>query len=257
MSLLAYERAYAPRAASSRLVASTVNAPRRLDPRVSLAILVAINVQMVLTQSILVEAGVLVLTIVVMAYCRRFAAIVRWMIFYVVFAVSAQLLMMTENTMLSPFAASLLMYRHVLPAFMFAFNVIATTRLGELASALQAIRVPENVSVAMCVALRFLPTMRREFSAVNDAMKTRGVALSLSSLIRHPVKSAERYLVPVIARLGTIADELGNAVIVRGVGASEHRTSFYRLQINAIDIVCMLVMALLLMFSICLRAGAL
>ena len=122
-------------------------APRHLDSRVSLAVLVMINVQMALSQGLFA----------VMAYCRRFSAIVRWLAFYALFAVTAQLFVASGNTLLSPFAASLLMYRHVLPAFMFAFNMIATTRLGELACALQAMHVPANVSVAVCVAFRFLP----------------------------------------------------------------------------------------------------
>lgn len=50
-------------------------APRHLDPRTSLAVLAAINVQMALTQSLFAEMGVLALTVVVMAYCRRFSAI--------------------------------------------------------------------------------------------------------------------------------------------------------------------------------------
>ena len=100
---------------------------------------------MALTQSLFAEMGVLALTVVVMAYCRRFSAIVRWLAFYALFAVTAQLFVASGNTLLSPFAASLLMYRHVLPAFMFAFNMIATTRLGELACALQAMHVPVNV----------------------------------------------------------------------------------------------------------------
>ena len=171
-------------------------APRHLDPRTSLAVLAAINVQMALTQSLFAEMGVLALTVVVMAYCRRFSAIVRWLAFYALFAVTAQLFVASGNTLLSPFAASLLMYRHVLPAFMFAFNMIATTRLGELACALQAMRVPANVSVGVCVAFRFLPTMGREFSAVADAMKTRGIALTPRSVVRHPAKTAEHFLVP-------------------------------------------------------------
>ena len=194
-------------------------APRHLDPRTSLAVLAAINVQMALTQSLLAEMGVLALTVVVMAYCRRFSAIVRWLAFYALFAVTAQLFVASGNTLLSPFAASLLMYRHVLPAFMFAFNMIATTRLGELACALQAIRVPANVSVAVCVAFRFLPTMGREFSAV--------------------------------------ADELGNAVVVRGVGASAHRTSYYRLRVRAVDVACLIAAMVLLALSVCFRAGVL
>ena len=225
-------------------------APRHLDPRTSLAVLAAINVQMALTQSLFAEMGVLALTVVVMAYCRRFSAIVRWFAFYALFVASG-------NTLLSPFAASLLMYRHVLPAFMFAFNMIATTRLGELACALQAMHVPVNVSVAVCVAFRFLPTMGREFSAVADAMKTRGIALTPRSVVRHPAKTAEHFLVPVIARLGQIADELGNAVVVRGVGASAHRTSYYHLRVRAIDVVCLIAAMVLLALSVCFRAGVL
>ena len=207
-------------------------APRHLDPRVSLAVLVMINVQMALSQSLFAEMGVLALTVAVMAYCRRFSAIVRWLAFYALFAVTAQL-------------------------FVFAFNMIATTRLGELACALQAIRVPANVSVAVCVAFRFLPTMGREFSAVADAMKTRGIALTPKSVVCHPAKTAEHFLVPVIARLGQVADELGNAVVVRGVGASARRTSYYRLRICAVDVACLIAAMALLAFAVCLRAGVL
>ena len=84
-------------------------APRHLDPRVSLAVLVMINVQLALSQSLFAEMGVLALTVVVMAYCRRFSAIVRWLAFYALFAVTAQLFVASGNTLLSPFAASLLM----------------------------------------------------------------------------------------------------------------------------------------------------
>lgn len=125
-------------------------APRHLDPRTSLAVLVAINVQMALTQSLFAEMGVLALTVVVMAYCRRFSAIVR-----------------------------------------------------------------------------------------------------------HPAKTAEHFLVPVIARLGQIADELGNAVVVRGVGASAHRTSYYHLRVRAIDVACLIAAMVLLALSVCFRAGVL
>lgn len=47
--------------------ASANAAPRHLDPRTSLAVLAAINVQMALAQSLFAEMGVLALTVVVMA----------------------------------------------------------------------------------------------------------------------------------------------------------------------------------------------
>ena len=62
---------------------------------------------------------------------------------------------------------------------------------------------------------------------------------------------------PVIARLGQVADELGNAVVVRGVGASARRTSYYHLRVRAIDVVCLVAAMVLLALSVCFRAGVL
>ncbi len=231
-------------------------APRRLDPRVSIAMLVAFNVQMTLTQDIFVEWCVSAIAVVAMAYCRRYASIVRGVACYAVLAFSAWALMASGSTVLAPFAASLLMLRHVLPVFMFAFNAIATTRLGELAHALQSLRVPSGVAVAICVAFRFLPTMGREFSAVGDAMKMRGSSASPKPIAFNPARTVERFFVPVIARLGVVADELGNAIVVRGAGSGATRTSYYRLQVHAIDVACAFAAAASFVFAVCLTAGA-
>ena len=94
--------------------ASANAAPRHLDPRTSLAVLVMINVQMALTQSLFAEMGVLALTVVVMAYCRRFSAIVRWLAFYALFAVTAQLFVASGNT---PAFALCGVASHVPPCF--------------------------------------------------------------------------------------------------------------------------------------------
>ena len=56
--------------AQTRPSMSANAAPRHLDPRVSLAVLVAINVQMALTQSLFAEMGVLALTVIAAAFSR-------------------------------------------------------------------------------------------------------------------------------------------------------------------------------------------
>lgn len=243
--------------ASTQSVSCESTLQRRLDTRVSLAILIGINILMVISQSIFTEISVLGLTVAIMICSGIFRATIYWLVFYLIFAALTQLLLMTNNTLLSSFAASFLMYRHVLPAFMFAFNMLSTTRLGELACALQSIKVPPNYAVAICVAFRSLPTLGREFSAVNDAMKTRGLTFNLKSVVCHPAKTAEHFLIPVIARLGTIADELGNAVVARGLGSDVKRTSYYQLKLRAFDIACLLFMASLLVISIFMKVGLL
>lgn len=147
--------------------------------------------------------------------------------------------------------------RHLDPRTSLAVLAAINVQMALMQSLFAEMGVPANVSVGVCVAFRFLPTMGREFSAVADAMKTRGIALTPRSVVRHPAKTAEHFLVPVIARLGQIADELGNAVVVRGVGASAHRTSYYRLKVRAIDVACLIAAMVLLALSVCFRAGVL
>lgn len=231
--------------------------PRRIDPRVSIIVLTAINMQMVIGQGMLAELAALALAVAAMAYCRRFSSIVRWVALYAVFAAVAWALAMTRDIAFSPVAASISMYRRILPAFMFGSNMIATTRLGELGCALQALRVPGNASVALCVAFRFLPTMGGEFRAVHEAMKVRGMALSPKTLACHPVRTAERYLVPVVARVGMVADELGNAVVVRGMGSSARRTSYYQLGMGAPDAAFLASSAVTVILAGCSAAGVL
>ena len=109
--------------------------------------------------------------------------------------------------------------------------MIATTRVGEMASALQRAHVPRGGVVALCVALRFFPTMGKEFSSVAEAMKVRGgTALSPATVLGIPALTAENLMVPVMSRLAIVADELSNAAIVRGIDSAAARTSYYELR---------------------------
>lgn len=214
------------------------------------------NAQMGISNDIVLEALAVALSVACMLYCRRFRSIARWIAAYAAFLAIGYGLASLNNNFAAPFASMFLVYRHVFPLFMFASNMIATTRAGELACALQTLHVPSRVTVAFCVALRFLPTMAREFGAVRDAMRTRGISLAPSSIALHPVRTIERFLVPVMARLGTIADELGNAVIVRGVETDRARSSYYELRLNAMDMLASACAACLLTLAVLLRAGA-
>ena len=69
---------------------------------------------------------------------------------------------------------------------MFASNMIATTRVGELACALQRVYLPRHAIIALCVALRFFPTMTAEFASVVEAMRVRGVPLGVRMVTTHP-----------------------------------------------------------------------
>ena len=162
-----------------------------------------------------------------------------------------------SGVVLMAVGASFAMVRRMLCAFMMAANMVGTTRTGELAYSLQRLGLPKRVSAALCVMLRFAPTLGQEFGAVLDAMKVRGIALSPARVLRHPVQVIENLLVPVVGRVGIVADELANAAAVRGIDAPNRRTSYYELRIGVVDALLLVYFVALAGVSVALGAGVL
>ena len=224
-------------------------AARRFDPRVSLACILLISVSTFSASSMTIEAAAVGGCVLANIWCERPAAALRWTAAWATLFAASWLCMQT-GTVLMPVGVSLAMIRHMLCAFMMAANMVATTRTGELACSLQRLGLPKRVSAALCVMLRFAPTLGQEFGAVRDAMKVRGIALTPARVLRHPAQVIENLLVPVVGRVGIVADELANAAAVRGIDAPERRTSYYEVRLGFSD-------AVLLAFFVGLAAYAL
>lgn len=228
---------------------------RRLDPRASLFVLVLLNVQLMLSAPLWTEWTVVALCAGCMAYCGRTRALAQWTLVYALVLGVGFGLAIFGGMATSTVAAMVLMYRRVIPLGMFAANMMATVKTGELACAFQALRFSSRLTVALCVAFRFFPTMRREFAAVRDAMRTRGLSLTPASVVRHPLLTVERLLVPLMGRLGIIGDELGNAVVARGADTDGVRTSYYRLALAPADAVLLVGALAVLLISLAAKAA--
>ena len=87
------------------------------------------------------------------------------------------------------------------------------------------------------VVIRFFPTIAREARAVREAMLTRGLRLTPAAILRHPAGLLENFMVPYLHRVSIVADELGDAVMARGVETTRRRGSYHELRIGALDVV--------------------
>ena len=238
-------------AAASHAASGKAAIPRRVDPRVSVAVLVLLNVTVFLAP-LPIELAAAATGVAVMCWCGRFTSAARWSAAYALMLAGGYALVMAGEAFM-PFAVSLTMLRRVMAVFMFGSNMVATTRTGELACGLQRLHVPRKTVCALCVMLRFFPTVAREFSAVLDAMKVRGMALAPKRIVAQPVQVMEQLIVPVVARVGLVADELASAACVRGIDAPGVRTSYYRLSLGAADVAVLAVYGAL---AVCAVLGA-
>lgn len=95
----------------------------------------------------------------VTVWCGRVASAAKWCAAYVVVMAAGYAFLLFPNSVAASFATMIVMVRCVFCVGMFASTMIATTRAGELACALQRAHLSRHGIIAVCTALRFFPTM--------------------------------------------------------------------------------------------------
>lgn len=87
---------------------------------------------------------------------------------------------------------------------------------------LRASRLPAALSLALVIAVRFVPTLRRRLAEITDAQRVRGAQLDHGGPIRRTVALLS-VLVPLFVSGLRSADDLARALTVRGRADGAHR----------------------------------
>ncbi len=110
-----------------------------------------------------------------------------------------------------------------------------TDGLESLLSPLKVIRVPvHELSMMMCIALRFIPTLIEETDKIMCAQKARGADFENGSLMQR-VKALVPILVPLFISAFRRADELATAMECRCYQGGEGRTKMKLLRFRSND----------------------
>ncbi len=128
-----------------------------------------------------------------------------------------------------------------------------TDGLEALLSPLKKLRVPvHELSMMMCIALRFIPTLIEETDKIMSAQKARGADFESGKLMDR-AKALVPILVPLFISAFRRADELATAMECRCYQGGEGRTKMKLLRYSLVDIKAFLSGALLLVAVIVLR----
>ena len=108
--------------------------------------------------------------------------------------------------------------------------IALTDGLESLLGPLKVIRVPvHELSMMMCIALRFIPTLIEETDKIMSAQKARGADFETGSLMQR-VKALIPILVPLFISAFRRADELATAMECRCYHGGEGRTKMKMLR---------------------------
>ena len=115
--------------------------------------------------------------------------------------------------------------RKILIPLSFA-TALAGEATGSLMAALQAMRFPKAVGIAVAVVLRFFPTISGEYRAIRSSQRFRGIGVGVLHTLTHLPTTAEYILIPLILRTTKVAEELSASMTVRGVRFSGETVSY-------------------------------
>ncbi len=124
--------------------------------------------------------------------------------------------------------------------------IALTDGLESLMKPLKAIKFPvHELSMMMCIALRFIPTLIEETDKIMPAQKARGADFENGSLMER-ARALIPILVPLFISAFRRADELATAMECRCYQGGEGRTKLKQLHYTSLDFVAFGVSALLI-----------
>ena len=119
------------------------------------------------------------------------------------------------------------------PCILIAVLIVTDYNSSEILSALQRLHLPKIFIIRLTITIRYIPTFRREFRIIKQAMHIRGVEFSMN----HPLRTFEYLLVPQLFRCVSLSAELTAAGLTKGIATKEKRTSYFDNRFHGVDYV--------------------
>ncbi|MBA5761409.1 energy-coupling factor transporter transmembrane protein EcfT [Vibrio sp. 404] len=119
--------------------------------------------------------------------------------------------------------------------FPIALVFVFTTHPTEFAASLNRIGVPYKIAYAVSLTLRYLPEVKKDFVNIMHAQQARGLDLSKNAPLFTRIQNVAKILGPLIFSSLDRADEISNAMILRGFGRHKGRTWYSMRPLTSLD----------------------
>ncbi len=217
-----------------------------LDVRCKLFLFVIINFVSFAAKDLLFGSIIFSIVLLLSFLIGQYRAAFKYTLYYGILLSLITLCTHLPSALSSLISMFSLFIRMFLPIILSVEILVMTTAVSELLAAMYYFRIPRSFAVSFAVAMRFFPTIREEFENIKDAMRLRGLDISMRNLIRHPIRCYETALIPLMMRAATISEELSAASVSRGIDNPAPRSSFQKLHMTGLDVLFTLVFSLLL-----------
>lgn len=208
-----------------------------LDPRMALLILIFFATVTYVSSNNAVLLWYDLLIILLYILKRRWSGALKTALLFGSFFAAGYLIgLLPSGTAATALGMILFFAERLSVLFVLSAWMTGGLKISDFLAALQQMHLPKGLIVTVAVALRYLPTVRTECRAIRNTMKLRQIEPSLKNILRHPIRTGEYALVPLIIRSMTIADELSASAMTRGLDLKTRRTSYREIRMKVSDI---------------------
>lgn len=113
------------------------------------------------------------------------------------------------------------------PCYLAAQILIQTTSIRMLMQALEKIKFPKALIIALVISMRYFPALKEKRHHISDALKLRNIK---------GIKRIKFALMPLMVSASNTAEELSQAIIARGIDNPAKRTYEIQSSIQVIDV---------------------
>lgn len=159
----------------------------------------------------------------VMLYYGKTRRFLKFLAAFAVFRLIISIPIPDSAAWLSFFSMTFFIFYQFIPMLMIGTLLFFDYQTSEILSALQSIRLPRKIIIAITIAIRYVPTFREEFRLIKNCMYLRGIGFSW----RKPVQSFSYFIVPQLFRCSLLAEELTSAGLTKGIDSKCKRTSIF------------------------------
>ncbi|NOH97170.1 energy-coupling factor transporter transmembrane component T [Vibrio sp. 99-70-13A1] len=137
--------------------------------------------------------------------------------------------------------------------FPIALIFVFTTHPTEFSASLNRIGVPYKIAYAVSLTLRYLPEVKKDFVNIMHAQQARGVDLSKKASLITRIQNVAKILGPLIFSSLDRADEISNAMTLRGFGRHKSRTWYSYSPLKRIDFAVLITISIIVVLAITKR----
>ena len=210
----------------------------RFDPRTKLFLLLLCVLCTMLAPSLRYELVLVCLIAVFSMLSGKPGHALKGILFYgMIYGITLLSMTKMTGTTQAIFAAFLGLVNKVYPCGFMAGLMIKTTKTGEFMAVFYKIHMPDRFVIPFAVMMRYLPVVREDWRYIKDAMRMRGISLSIRNICLRPMLVAECLYVPLMMAASNTADELSIAAVTRGIQNPNPRTSLTEIKLELRDLI--------------------